>query len=206
MADHTAAQVLTYGVRGEVRVHDLVLDELARPRFGLDTPWGAHEVRLSVSGEHMAANAAAAIAVVGSIEGRVDAAVQALEHAAVSPMRMEVRRAPGGAIVVNDSYNANPDSMRAALDAVARMSATRRLAVLGPMAELDDPAEGHRRVMADATERGIEVIAVDTELYGIPAAADPLGELGELGPGDVVLVKASRVGGLEHVAAALLSS
>ena len=103
-----------------MRIGDLELDDLARPRFRVDTPWGAGDVRLAVSGEHMAGNAAAAIAVVGVIEGRIDPAIDALAEAAVSGMRMEVRRAPSGAIVVNDAYNANPDSMRAALEALSR--------------------------------------------------------------------------------------
>ena len=73
-----------------------------------------------------------------------------------------------------------------------------------PPAELDEPEVGHRRVMDDAIERRIEVIAVGTDLYGIRPVEDPIAALGDLGPGDAVLVKASRVGGLERVAQALL--
>ncbi|MFP5487046.1 MAG: glutamate ligase domain-containing protein, partial [Acidimicrobiia bacterium] len=135
-----------------------------------------------------------------------DAAVAALAEATVTGMRMDVGRAPSGAVVVNDAYNANPDSMRAALHAVARMSAMRRVAVLGLMGELDDPAAGHRRVMADASSLGIEVIAVGTDLYGVAPVDDPVAALGPLGDGDVVLVKASRAAGLERIAAALLDS
>ncbi len=200
-----APSVVTYGVAGEVRISELVLDGLARPHFHVDSPWGSGEVSLSVSGRHMAANAAAAIAVCGVVEGRIDAAVAALHTAVMSPMRMEIRRLASGAIVVNDAYNANPDSMRAALDALAAMQATRRVAVLGRMAELDDPVEGHRRVMADAVERGIEVVAVGTDLYGVAPVDDPVTTLGTLAVGDVVLVKASRSAGLESVAAALLA-
>ncbi len=207
MAAHTSATVVTYGrdVEGEVRVSRLVLDELARPTFRVDTPWGSARVRLRVSGAHMAANAAAAIAVVGVVEGDIAPAVDALASATVSGMRMEVRTAPSGALVVNDAYNANPDSMRAALDAVAGMQARRRFAVLGPMAELDDPGAGHARVRRDADERGIAIVAVGTDLYGIEPSDDPVAALGPLAAGDVVLVKASRVGGLESVAATLLS-
>ncbi len=153
----------------------------------------------------MAQNAAAAISVAGVIEGRVDAALDALATATVSGMRMEVGRSASGAIIVNDAYNANPDSMRAALDALSEIVADRRVAVLGPMAELDDPVEGHHRVMNDAIERGIEVIAVDTEMYGLRPVDDPIAALGAIGVGDAVLVKASRVAGLERVAAALLA-
>ena len=119
---------------------------------------------------------------------------------------MEVARAASGAVVINDAYNANPDSMRAALEALSKIQADRRIAVLGVMAELDDSAAGHKGVMDDAIERGIEVIAVGTDLYGIRPVADPIAALGEIGAGDAVLVKASRVGGLERVAIALLES
>jgi UDP-N-acetylmuramoyl-tripeptide--D-alanyl-D-alanine ligase len=111
---------------------------------------------------------------------------------------MEVARTRSGAVIVNDTYNANPVSMRAALDAVLAMDGARRIAVLGAMAELADPAAGHRQVMADAIERGIEVIAVGTDLYGIRHVDDPVAALGEIGDGDVVLVKASRSAGMER--------
>jgi UDP-N-acetylmuramoyl-tripeptide--D-alanyl-D-alanine ligase len=205
MASVAPGEVVRFGRSGgEVRITSLELDDLARARFVVETPWGAHRVRLAASGEHMAANAAAAIAVAGVVDGTIDAAVEALAGAAVSAMRMEVTRTPTGAVLVNDAYNANPDSMRAALDALAAMTASRRVAILGPMAELDDPPAGHARVMGDAIERGIEVIATGTDLYGIRPVDDPVGALGTIGPGDVVLVKASRSGGLERIAAALL--
>ncbi len=204
MAYHARSSVITYGREGDVRISEVELDELARASFRVDTPWGSGHVRLSVSGEHMASNAGAAIAVAGVVEGSIDAAFDALSTAKVSGMRMEVARAASGVIVVNDAYNANPDSMRAALEALSRMDATRRIAVLGVMAELDEPSVGHQRVMDDAIERGIEVIAVGTDLYGIRPVQDPIAALGDLGPGDAVLVKASRVGGLERVAQALL--
>jgi UDP-N-acetylmuramoyl-tripeptide--D-alanyl-D-alanine ligase len=204
MADHTDAAVVTFGRSGDVRWTDVEFDELARARFRVDTPWGSAPVELAASGEHMVMNAAAALAVAGVVEGRIDAAAAALRAATVSGMRMEIRRAPSGTVVVNDAYNANPDSVRAALRAVARMDASRRIAVLGLMAELEDPDVGHRRVMDDATELGIEVVAVGTDLYGIRPVDDPVAALGELGEGVVVLVKASRAAGLERIATALL--
>jgi UDP-N-acetylmuramoyl-tripeptide--D-alanyl-D-alanine ligase len=205
MASVAPGDVVHFGRRGaDVRIASLELDDLARARFVLETPWGTRRVELIASGEHMAVNAAAAIAVAGVVEGTIDAAVEALAGAVVSAMRMEVTRTSSGAVVVNDAYNANPDSMRAALDSLAAMTADRRVAILGPMAELDDPLAGHARVMADAIERGIEVIATGTDLYGIRPVDDPVGELGAIGPGDVVLVKASRSGGLERLVDELL--
>ncbi len=206
MAPHTAAAVITYGAAGDVRLSAVTLDELARPSFRIESPWGGADVRLAVSGAHMAANAAAALAVTGVVEDSIDAAVEALVGATVSGARMEVTRAASGAIVVNDAYNANPDSMRAALNALSEIRADRRVAVLGVMAELDDPAAGHRDVAAHARSLGIDLIATGTDLYGVEPVDDPLAALGPIGHGDAVLVKASRVAGLDRLAAALLES
>jgi UDP-N-acetylmuramoyl-tripeptide--D-alanyl-D-alanine ligase len=213
MSSYTDATVITYGrltdvASGvDVAVADIELDELARPRFTVHTPWGSARVALAISGEHMAFNAAAAIAVAGVVHGSIESAVVALEHAGISAHRMQVGRAWSGATIIDDAYNANPDSMRAALDALAAMSATRRVAVLGRMAELDDPEAGHRRVAADAAERGIELIAVGTNLYGPDPADDTasaVAALGDLDEGDAVLVKASNSVQLWQVAEALL--
>jgi UDP-N-acetylmuramoyl-tripeptide--D-alanyl-D-alanine ligase len=87
---------------------DVELDRLARARFRIDTPWGTAPVELAASGEHMVANAAAALAVAGVVEGRIDAAAEALATATVSGMRMEIVTTPAGVVVVNDAYNANP--------------------------------------------------------------------------------------------------
>jgi len=205
MAGHSPAPVVTYGFGGDVRIGDVVLDGLARPSFRVESPWGCADVRLSVSGAHMASNAAAALAVAGVIEGSIESAGEALASARVSAMRMDVRRSSRGAIVVNDAYNADPDSMRAALTALAGIDARRRVAILGPMAELDDAAAGHRAVAAIARELDIELIATGTELYGVAPVDDPVAAAGQLGEGDAVLVKASRVAGLEKVAEALLT-
>ena len=205
MARHTGASVLTYGFDGEVRISDLVLDDLARPRFQVDTPWGSGQVELAVSGAHMASNAAAAIAVAGSVGVSIDGAIAALAGATMSAMRMEVSAAPSGAIVINDAYNANPTSMAAALHALAVMRAERRIAILGLMGELDDEVEGHREVARIAETLGIQVVATGTDLYGVRPTDDPVHLIGGLSSGDVVLVKASRSAGLERIAEQLLA-
>lgn len=205
MAKHTGASVLTYGTAGgDICISNLVLDELARPSFRVDTPWGSGDVQLAISGVHMAMNAAAAIAVAGSVGVSLDAAIAALANAHMSAMRMEVLSAPSGATVINDAYNANPTSMTAALEAVAAMRADRRIAILGPMGELEDEVEGHREVSRIAETLGIQLVATGTDLYGVRSTDDPVGLIGGLGAGDVVLVKASRSAGLERFVAQLL--
>lgn len=202
MAARTAAAVVTYGTTAaaDVQVRDLRLDDRARPRFTVRTPWGTTDVQLAVSGAHMARNAAAAIAAAGTLGVDPARAAAALARASVTGGRMQVVTAPGGAIVINDAYNANPTSAVAALDALAAIPARRRVAVLGLMAEIEDPVAGHRGVAEHATRLGIEVISVAVDLYGLPPVDDPIRALGPLGPGDAVLVKGSLVAGLQPVA------
>jgi UDP-N-acetylmuramoyl-tripeptide--D-alanyl-D-alanine ligase len=210
MRARTRAAVLTYGHApdADVRIDDLVLDDLARARATVRTPWGDVTVSLAVPGAHMAANAAAALAVAGVVGVDVAAAAAALGGASMSAMRMQVIAAASGGVVINDAYNANPTSMTAALRSLAAMSAVRRVAVLGAMAELDDPVAAHREVAATARELGIEVVAVGTDGYGAPVVADvdvPT-VVGPIDAGVAVLVKASRAVGLERVVAALVAS
>ena len=205
MATHTGAAVITYGAAGDVRVSDVELDSGARARFSVSSPWGSGHVELAVSGVHMVGNAAAALAVAGVLGVDLDAAIDALSDASISGMRMEVSIARSGATVINDAYNANPNSMRAAIDALASTAATRRVAILGLMAEIDDAAAAHREIAAYAAERDIELISVATDLYGVEPSPDPVAALGAIGEGDAVLVKASRSAGLERIAEELLS-
>ena len=204
MRSRTRADVVTFGAAGDVRVSDVELDALARAHFRLDTPWGSGTAQLAVPGAHMVTNAAAAIAVAGVVGVDLGAALDALATASVSGMRMEVTTAPSGATIVNDAYNANPTSMHAALDALAAMDAGRRVAVLGLMGEIDDPEPAHREITRRAAELGLELVVVGTDLYGVEADDDPVGSLESVGPGDVILVKASRAAGLERVVAGLL--
>lgn len=206
MAARTGATVVRFGSTGDVRVSAIELDRFARARFGVETPWGSGIVQLAVPGSHMVPNAAAALTVACVTGVDLAAAIDALSRATVSGMRMEIIEAPGGATVVNDAYNANPTSMRAALEAVAVMEAQRRVAVVGLMGEIDDPVPAHRAIVERADELGVELIVVGTDLYGVAPVDDPLAVLGELGPGDVVLVKASRSAGLERVVDAILGA
>ncbi|MHA6622074.1 UDP-N-acetylmuramoyl-tripeptide--D-alanyl-D-alanine ligase [Pseudonocardia sp. DLS-67] len=214
MADRTAARVVTVG-RGDalVRAEDVRLDG-GRARFTLVAPAGRAPVTLRLVGEHHVGNALAAAAVAlelgGTPEG-VAAALSAAEPA--SRWRMEVTDRADGLTVVNDAYNSNPESMRAALSALAALGAGNRRtwAVLGRMAEQGDgTVAAHAEVAALARKLGIDrLVAVDTADYpgarrtsDVDEAVDLL--RAEAGPGDVVLVKASRAAGLERVAEGLL--
>lgn len=202
MVDRGPASVLTYGdaLGADVRISGLVLDVMARARCTVETPWGRYRLELRVPGAHMAHNAAAAFAVAGVCGADLTAAADALTRAEVSAMRMQIGRTLGGAVLVNDAYNANPTSMAAALEALSAMEANRRVAVIGVMAELDESERQHREIAQLARDLGIEIWPVGTDLYGLPPIADAVMAIGELGEADAVLLKASRVAGLERIA------
>ncbi len=228
MRERTRARVLTVGRSpgADVRATDVVLDATGRARFVLHAAGGSHPVALRVVGEHQVANAlsAAGAALAAGLDlPAVAAALGAAE--ARSRWRMEVDRRSDGVTVVNDAYNANPESMRAALAALAGLAGERRIAVLGGMAELGpDAGAEHERLGRDAVAAGADVVvAVGPDAVGIAQGASAAGHrAGEesvqvadrdaarallrelLRPGDVVLVKASRSYGLEILAADLL--
>lgn len=217
MAERAASGVgvLRFSASGDpgadVVAEEVVVGDDLRPRFRLRSPWGAAEVLLAVRGEHQVGNALAAASAALRCEVPLAEVVAALEAAHLSPWRMALERTPGGALVLNDAYNANPTSMEAAIRSLARLPAKRRVAVLGEMAELGDLAPGaHRRVAELAEELDLELVAVGTALYGrapvadIDAALVALGGVASLGPGTAVLVKASRVCGLERLAERLV--
>ena len=163
--------------------------------------------------EHQAQNAAAALAALDALglprPERVDVDF--------SPWRGEERELPGGGLLINDAYNANPVSMRAAIAyLVERAGERRRVAILGDMAELGrTAADYHREVGEAAASLGVdELLAVGELARGyldagapgrwVPNVHEAVRELAEVvRPGDAVLVKASRAIGLEAVAAAL---
>jgi len=199
-----SCRVLTYGrsADADVYIDNLVIDDLARPRFDVRTPWGTAAVQLAVSGEHMAINAAGAIAIAASCGVNLDAAVAAIGQAQLSPWRMEIKRSASGSIVINDAYNANPESMRVAIETLASLQVSgRRIAVLGVMAELADPAGDHASIAQLLRQRNIELIAVGTDNYGVPARDDAQAVISSLAGNDAVLIKGSRVAGLERLAA-----
>jgi UDP-N-acetylmuramoyl-tripeptide--D-alanyl-D-alanine ligase len=203
----TEADVLTFGTGGDVRATDVTVDGELRAGFLLVSPWGDARVELGARGVHQVPNALAAAAAALALGSALDDVVQGLAHARLSPWRMDVSRTASGAVVVNDAYNANPQSTEAALRSLAALEATRRVAVLGPMLELGAVSEReHRRIGELARTLGIAVVTVGAPAYGGEDVDDidaALTLLGVIGPGDAVLVKASRAAGLERLAAAL---
>jgi UDP-N-acetylmuramoyl-tripeptide--D-alanyl-D-alanine ligase len=203
MSSRTSARVLTYGEvpSADVRITDVVLDDRGRPTFDVHTPVGHSEVRLSVPGRHMASNAGAAIAVGVALGVSLDSMVSGLANAMVADHRMAEAVTTKGAMIVDDSYNANPTSMEAALRTLASLPTSGKTAVLGLMAELDDPATSHRKIADLARTLGIQVVAVETDLYGIApvSLSEAIDLVSSLGSTDAVLVKGSRVAGLERL-------
>ena len=224
------ARVLTWGdaVDADVRVDELELDDTGCPRFLLRAPQGEARVQLRLRGEHSALNAAAAAAVALQVTDDVARVAELLGTAEpASRWRMEVVERPDGVTVVNDAYNANPDSMRAALKTLAVMSqgkSRRTWAVLGHMAELGEAArEAHMDLGRFVVRLDVSrLVVVGPDAGGIHAGAVLEGSWGEesvhvddveaavallreqVRPGDVVLVKGSRSAGLEKVAEGLL--
>jgi UDP-N-acetylmuramoyl-tripeptide--D-alanyl-D-alanine ligase len=205
-----------------VRAEDVRLDRKARPSFRLvsSVPGaeGQAEVALRLHGEHHVANALAAAAVALHLGLPLEQTAEALSSAAAgSRWRMEVLDRADGVTVVNDAYNANPESMRAALEALARMARGRRSwAVLGEMLELGPESEQeHAQLARTAADLGVSRLVVVGE-GARPAYAEALERTGwaappllvpdidaayellqaELARGDVVLLKSSRDSGL----------
>jgi len=228
MASRTPARVVTFGGQAgvPVRAADVRLDDLGRPSFTLLTPEGSARVTLRLHGAHNVPNALAAAALAGELGLGLDGIADGLCAAvARSRWRMEVRQRGDGVTVINDAYNANPESVRAALDALAHLAQDGRgFAVLGHMAELGGSSRAsHEDIGEYAARSGLAgLIAVGEEAapllagarrvrswpgeaLAVPDGAAALEMLANLvKPGDVVLVKASRAARLEGVAADLL--
>ncbi|WP_328746627.1 UDP-N-acetylmuramoyl-tripeptide--D-alanyl-D-alanine ligase [Streptomyces sp. NBC_00285] len=231
MASRTKAKVILFGESGEadVRAENVRLTDSGQPAFSLRTPSGASEVTMRLYGEHHVSNALAAAAVAHELGMSASEIATALSEAgSLSRWRMEVTERPDGVTIVNDAYNANPESMRAALRALAAMGRGRRTwAVLGKMAELGDEALAEHDAIGRLAVRlnvGKLVAVGGREASWLQLGAYNEGSWGEesvhvsdaqaavdllrseLRPGDVVLVKASRSVGLESVAQALLDA
>ena len=226
MGARTAARVLGYGfdAAADVRAEAVVSRGVAGMRFRLVTPGGACDVATPALGRHGVHNAAAAAAV-GLAAGLELADIAAgLAAGWQAPHRGELVRA-GELTILDDTYNASPSSMLAALELLATLPGRRRVAVLGEMLELGAAHERGHREVGDAAGRLADLLVVVGEgAVGVADAALAAGLSADrvvvvadreaalaalragpaaLAPGDVVLVKASRGAALEELVAAL---
>ncbi|MEA3510999.1 MAG: UDP-N-acetylmuramoyl-tripeptide--D-alanyl-D-alanine ligase [Actinomycetota bacterium] len=191
-----------------VRIENLSTDDEGRPSFDLRSCGRVLSIRLTMAGPHNARNAAAALAAATAIGIDPETAAVGMSTAVASPWRMDVTT--GRFTVVNDSYNANPTSMEAALRTIAAMPG-RSYAILGEMAELGSiTTEEHRRIGLLAADLGFEDLVTVGPDHGLAIAAggsnlpDPSAAFSHvidmLHDGDVVLIKGSRSVGLEDIA------
>jgi len=240
MAARTQARVVTFGPEdsdASVRAAGVRLDDLGRPSFTLLTPEGPAPVTMQLHGAHNVPNALAAAALARELGLSLEAIADGLSAAvARSRWRMEVHQRADGVTVINDAYNANPESVRAAIDALAHLAqGGRGFAVLGHMAELGDSSRASHEDIGEYAARvsgssgfsgsglaGLIAVGEEAapllagarrvpawpgEAVAVPDGAAALDVLANrLKPGDVVLVKASRAAQLESVAAELLST
>ncbi|MGX7680409.1 UDP-N-acetylmuramoyl-tripeptide--D-alanyl-D-alanine ligase [Jatrophihabitans sp. DSM 45814] len=230
MAGRTHARVIAFGENrnADVRAEKVRIDDVGRAAFELVASTGRAPVVLGLYGEHHVGNALAAAAVALECGLSIEDVGAALSAARPrSKWRMEVTQTADGITVVNDAYNANPESMRAALKSLAIMSRGRRsIAVLGHMAELGaDSAAEHDSLGRLAVRYDIgKVIAVgeparpiahgaalegswDGESEWVATTAEATLRLSEvLRAGDVLLVKGSRAAGMEAVAASVIAA
>ena len=209
MQSLTEATVISYGVApsATVRMTHCVLDERACASVAIESPWGKASWKMNVPGEHMAHNAVGAIAVAGVLGLDLQRAADAIEAAVLSEMRMQHKVARSGALIIDDSYNANPASLAAALHALSATKASRRIAVLGIMAELSEPEQDHLQISRLAAQLGIELIAVGTDMYGVQSRTreEAAAALSAVENSAAILIKGSRVAQLEKLVSLLIN-
>ena len=202
---HDSLWTLTFGAAGDVHPHSV--ERRGRETVAvIATPDGEAEFRLPFTEAHNLTNALCAVAIGAALDLPPEDLARGAPGIGFSRLRGETIELPGEILLINDCYNANPISMRAALDHLAQVDAPRRVAVLGGMAELGPDGPGyHREIGAHARELGIgPVIGVGEmardyapdEWAADPEAGAELAD-GLLADGDAVLIKGSRSVGLE---------
>jgi UDP-N-acetylmuramoyl-tripeptide--D-alanyl-D-alanine ligase len=222
--DLTRAQVVTFGVRASAdfsasEVRAAVDTRGFRTQFRLRAPQGSVRIELALGGEHNVANALAAAAASVSAGATLEQVASGLARVRAVSGRLQFRQAKSGAWLIDDSYNANPSSVRAAIEVLGSL-AGRRWLVLGDMAELgEQAAQAHAEIGEFAREHGVErlyatgvLMARAAESFGAGAqwypdvgalSASLTQALGAAGAEVRLLVKGSRFNRLERVVAAL---
>ena len=217
MSEKTAASVLYFGEQGscDVRAADIEIRE-GCAHFDLVTPAGREPVALRLIGRHQVANALAAAAIATVFNIPIERIASALSTAEIaSKWRMEISQV-ASVLLINDSYNANPESMKAALETLrhfAQERGGRAWAFLGRMHELGQNSDSdHQGIITFAEELEIDhIVAVRTPEYGsgghnsgalvqhATSFDEALAISKEITAGDVILVKGSRAEGLEKL-------
>lgn len=223
LADRAPGAVLTFSRQGpaDIRAQDVVLDEGAHASFDLSLPGleGTRRVRLAVAGEHNVSNALAAAGLALAAGAPAERVAEELGAVRIeSPHRMDIQELGGDLLLIDDSYNANIDSMTAALAALPALAGRRRrVVVVSEMLELGDSAQAdHQRTGELAHQAGAALLigigrgtgpaleaarALGTEAVGLPDAATAIDQIGTLlQDGDAVLVKGSNGSGAWRLA------
>ena len=214
MRDLTKATVFTYGFSDQADIQAQNLELTTNGTYKFDLVYRGYRTSASIPilGEHNVMNALAAAAVGIAVGMELSQIVEALAGLVqVSKWRMEVHNLPGEITIINDAYNANPESMAAALDTLRKIPGRAKTwAVLGMMHELGPRSvDLHHEVIAYGARIGIShlvVVGANGQIYGVPDLADPAQKAvwlpdfqaatdyicNEVNSGDVVLFKASR--------------
>ncbi|MFP5224122.1 MAG: UDP-N-acetylmuramoyl-tripeptide--D-alanyl-D-alanine ligase [Actinomycetota bacterium] len=219
-----AQRVITFGEHpdAQVRMTGVRIDESGRAELSVLIEGTGFDARLPLPGAHLASNALAALAVVWELGLDVQQAADALATATTTSGRMQIYEV-GGRSILDDSYNASPESMAAGLKTLATFNGRRPTwAVLGAMLELGDRSlEEHDRIGRLATRLGISRLIVvgdaaapilhaarhegmsPEDATGAADIDDALGQLQQMPDGAVILVKASRSVGLDRIVTAI---
>ena len=222
--DLTRAQVVSFGMSSDAAwraegVHFEVDVQGFRTRFTLVSPLGRTAVMLELAGQHNVMNALGAAAAAAAAGASLEHIVAGLAAVRAVPGRLQFKRALSGAWLIDDSYNANPSSVRAGIEVLAQLDGSKWL-VLGDMAELGEFAkESHAEIGAFARAHGVERLFATGALTG--GAVESFGAGGEWFPdaqtlsaaliassnaGVRMLIKGSRMNRLERVVEALTAA
>tara|TARA_B100001113_G_C21111610_1_gene623517 strand:+ start:439 stop:1749 length:1311 start_codon:yes stop_codon:yes gene_type:complete len=211
MAKRTDAGIVTYGLENAtVTATNISMETDLTTSFQITTPWGTADSRINIPGVHNVTNALAAISAGLSMGFGLEDLCLSLADIDLSPMRMESKYLENGNLVINDSYNANPASMNAAIDTLLSSPRTQKYAVVGTMAELGSISEeAHREVASRLTDNGIQWISVAEPKYGgqdVSSWEEALtfitAETSQ-SKDAIILIKGSRIAELDQLAAAL---
>ncbi len=225
MAEETRAKVVLFGLdpENDIRARDLELEWPHRMQFGLETPRGNRTVRTRLIGRYMVYPILAAVATALAEGCDLDECLERLERQAPTPGRMEVRQLENGATLLCDYFKSSYETITAALEVFEQIPAKRRIVVMGEVSEPPGSQGpiyreigeriarvtawavflGHnfQRYKAGATRGGLPATALTDAGNSVLRAVESL--RGNLGPGDVILIKGRDTQKLDRIACAL---